>query len=272
MAEPYRNVVIGAGHMGLAIIRGLLRSDDASSILIVERDAARRAALLQQHGLAAVSSLDAAPGDLLVLAIPPQAFSEFAAAEAARLPREMAVVSVMAGITVDTIEGLLGTHQVVRTIPNTPAEIAQGVTVYYAPPAVSCATLARAEHVLAAIGTSLRVDDEGMIDAATALCGGGPAFVSYIADAFCEYAQAERFSPHDALRLAAEVFRGTAELIAVSGRSPRALCREVMTPSGTTERGIARFEAGSVKTIVIEALAAATARSRELSQNLSLNR
>jgi pyrroline-5-carboxylate reductase len=143
----------------------------------------------------------------------------FAAAEASKFSADTVVVSVMAGIRAGTIAATLRANQVVRTIPNTPAEIAHGATVYYAPPSVSAETLGRTARILAAIGTSLRVRDESMIDAATAICGGGPAFVSYFADAFCAFAEAEHFSSDEAIRMAAEVFRGTAELKAVSGRS-----------------------------------------------------
>jgi len=265
MSKPNRNVIVGAGHMGLAIIRGLRRSQPESELFIVERSETRRTWLQSEFGLASTADLEVADGDAIVLAIPPQVFVDFAATARSRIPKNAPIISVMAGIRIATISDALGGNQVVRTIPNIPAEIGRGLTVFYAPSSVTPETLKRTHKILSAIGTSMRVGNEEMVDPATAICGGGPAFVSYFADAFCTFAEAQGFSQDEAIRLTTEVFRGTAELIATSRRSPRALCREVMTPGGTTERGIAAFEAGRLKPVVLEALAASTARSRELS-------
>jgi pyrroline-5-carboxylate reductase len=265
MAVQHRDVVVGAGHMGLAIIRGLLSAPRARELSVVELNPERRRQLDARFKLAASATLDLRHGDAVVLAIPPQNFPQFVDAVRAQFRRDTPIISVMAGIRIATITEALGSEQVVRTIPNTPAEVARGMTVFYAPPQVTDETLRRSQEILSAIGSSMRVEDESMIDPATAICGGGPAFVSYFADAFCAFAEAEGFSPDQAVRLTTEVFHGTAQLIVASGRSPQALCREVMTPNGTTERGIARFEAGGLKPVILEALAAATARSRELS-------
>ncbi|MBA2431612.1 MAG: pyrroline-5-carboxylate reductase, partial [Chthoniobacterales bacterium] len=225
-------------------------------LLVVERDEARRSWLQSQFRLDATADLNVLQGDVIVIAIPPQVFADFVASERCRIPENTPIISVMAGIRIATISDALGSDQVVRTIPNTPAEVGRGVTVFYAPSSVTPETLERVHEVLSAIGTSLRVGNEDMLDPATAICGGGPAFVSYFADAFCTFAQIQGFSPDEAVHLTTEVLQGTAQLIATSRRTPEALCREVMTPNGTTERGIAAFEAGRLKPVVLEALAA----------------
>ncbi len=255
--------------MGLAIIRGLRNSQPEGELVIVERSEIRRARLQSDFGLSSTANLEAAVGDAIVLAIPPQVFLDFAATARARIPENVPIISVMAGVRIATISDALGGNQVVRTIPNTPAEIGHGLTVFYAPPTVTPETLKRTHKILSAIGTSMRVGSEEMVDPATAICGGGPAFVSYFADAFCIFAEAQGFSQDEAVRLTTEVFQGTAQLIVKSRRSPSALCREVMTPGGTTERGIAAFEAGRLKLVVLEALAASTARSRQLSDQFN---
>ena len=251
--------------MGLAIIKGLIESNPELDLHIVERDVGRRNALLGEHHLPTHESLQLIAGDAVVLAIPPQAFATFAELERDKFPPDTPVISVMAGVRAATISEALNSNQVVRTIPNTPAEVRRGLTVYYAPATVTPDTLKLTQVILSSIGTSLRVGEEGMIDPATAICGGGPAFVSYFADAFCTFAVDHGFTDDEAIRLITETFQGTAELIRTSRRSPDALCREVMTPNGTTERGIAAFDSGRLKPLVIAALSASTGRSRELS-------
>jgi pyrroline-5-carboxylate reductase len=229
----------------------------------------RRARLQSEFGLASMTDLKGADGDAIVLAIPPQAFLDFAATARSRIPRNAPIISVMAGIRAATIADALGGNQVVRTITNMPAEIGRGLTVFYASSSVTPETLGRTHNILSAIGTSMRVGNEDMVNPATAICGDGPAFVSYFAEAFCMLAESQGFSPDEAVHLTTEMLQGTALLIATSRRSLRALCREVMTPDGTAERGIAAFKTGRLGPLLLEALAASTARSRELSDQFN---
>lgn len=268
MTYAARLIVVGCGHMGLAIVRGLLGTPAPPRLVAVETSAARRAALRTVEGLTVVADLDVTDGDFVVLAVPPQAFGAFAAAQRHRFTATTPVLSVMAGLTARTIAGALGTTQVVRAIPNTPSEVFEGMSVYYAGPAVAGPVVAQAELLLGAIGQALRVDVEDLVDDATAICGGGPAFVSYLVDAFCEFATSRGFTEAAGRAMAAQVFAGTATLIRHSDKPPMQLCREVMTPNGTTERGIAAFDAAEVRGSVVAALTASAHRSRELAAAL----
>ncbi|MFI5491521.1 pyrroline-5-carboxylate reductase family protein [Actinoplanes sp. NPDC051859] len=269
MTYAARLTVVGCGHMGLAIVRGLLGATPRPRILAVETNPERRKVLRTVEGLTVGAELAITAGDFVVLAIPPQAFGAFAAAERHRFTADTPVLSVMAGLTARTIADALGTTQVVRAIPNTPSEVFEGMSVYYAEPAVTEATVAQADLLLASIGQALRVDVEELVDDATAICGGGPAFVSYIVDAFCQFATSRGFSESAGRAMAAQVFGGTATLIRHSDKPPMQLCREVMTPNGTTERGIAAFDAAELKVSVLAALTASAHRSRELASALS---
>jgi pyrroline-5-carboxylate reductase len=143
------------------------------------------------------------------------------------------------------------------------------MSVYFADPAVSDSTVAQADELLRSIGKALRVSTEELVDDATAICGGGPAFVSYIVDAFCQFARSCGFTEAAAREMAAQVFGGTATLIATSGKPPMQLCREVMTPNGTTERGIAALDSAELKGALLAALTASAQRSRELASSMS---
>lgn len=264
MTETSRVIVVGCGHMGLAIVRGLLSSMPASRLCVVEQSEQRRAALAPLYAFSIGSELRIADEDLVVLAIPPQAFGDFSSTARREFDRHTPVLSVMAGIVAGSISDALGTSEVVRAIPNTPSEIFEGMSVYYADPTVSPGTLLRAKKLLQAIGRTIQVDAEHLVDDATAICGGGPAFVSYIADAFCSFAVSRGFTSAAGREMAAQVFAGTAKLMAHTGKSPMQLCREVMTPNGTTERGISVFEAAGLKASIVAGLSASALRSREL--------
>ncbi|GGQ55371.1 pyrroline-5-carboxylate reductase [Couchioplanes azureus] len=264
MTDAARLIVVGCGHMGLAIVRGLLGAPPRRDIVVVETSAERRAALAAYGGFSIASELEIADGDFVVLAIPPQLFGAFAAAERHKFTPRTPVLSVMAGLTSRAIGTALGTCEVVRAIPNTPSEVFEGMSVYFAEAAVSPRTVAQSDELLRAIGKAFRVGAEELVDDATAICGGGPAFVSYIVDAFCQFATSCGFTEAAGREMAVQVFGGTATLIAESGKPPMQLCREVMTPNGTTERGIAAFDAAGLKTSVLAALAASAHRSREL--------
>ncbi|MGL5857547.1 MAG: pyrroline-5-carboxylate reductase [Angustibacter sp.] len=264
-----RVLMVGCGHMGSAIARGLLGVTPSPELVIVERSAERRAALSAVDGLTVTADLEIVDGDFVVVAIPPQDFDAFAEAQRHHFGPRTPVLSVMAGLTCDSIATALGTTQVVRSIPNTPSEVFEGMTIYYADSQVSERTLVQVDQLLKAIGKSLRVDAEHLVDDATAICGGGPAFVSYIVDAFCRFAVSCGFSEAAGRVMVAQVFGGTAALIEQGGKPPMQLCREVMTPNGTTERGIAAFDAAGLHDSILAALTASAERSRELALSAS---
>lgn len=265
MPDARRVIMVGGGHMGLAIVRGLLGVQPDRDLVVVDTSAERREQLAAHHGFSITAQLQQIDdGDFVVLAIPPQAFADFAHAERHRFGSQTPVLSVMAGLTASSIAQALGSSEVVRAIPNTPSEVFEGMSVYFADPSVSEATVVQADGLLKCVGRTLRVDIEELVDDATAICGGGPAFVSYIVDAFCEFAASCGFTEAAGREMAAQVFGGTATLIAQSSKPPMQLCREVMTPNGTTERGIAAFDAANLKSSVLAALTASAQRSREL--------
>ncbi|MER5770838.1 pyrroline-5-carboxylate reductase [Streptomyces sp. NPDC001985] len=269
MTRAARLIMVGCGHMGYAMVRGLHGRSPWAEIVVVETSPERRTTLSERDGLTVSADLEIAEGDFVVLAIPPQAFEAFVRSRRHTFTPTTPVLSVMAGLTADSIARDLGTSQVVRSIPNTPSEIFEGMSVYFADTAVSKETIAQADLLLGSIGKTLRVASEKLVDDATALCGGGPAFVSYIMDAFCRFAVSRGFTPEAGRDMAVQVFSGTAALVAGSGRPPMQLCREVMTPNGTTERGVDVFDHVGMKQHIHDALTASAERSAELGTALS---
>jgi pyrroline-5-carboxylate reductase len=256
-------IALGAGHMGSAIVQGMLKNGH-TNIKVIDPDG-NKLTPFRDAGLAVdVTLTSVAPDDIIMLAMPPQAYHEFASSNPLVHGHPGLIVSVMAGIKIETISESLRATQIVRTIPNTPSEVFQGMTVYCASPETTAENLAKCKQVLESFGRSVQVDEESLIDPATALCGGGPAFAAYFVDAMQRFARDVGFDEDAAKLITVQVLKGTAELLAASPKPPMQICKEVMTPNGTTERGIWHFDQMGFGDIVKAALGKSTDRSAEL--------
>ena len=257
-------LLIGGGRMGGAMLAGWQERGLAPSVVV---DPAPGAAVLATDGVQVVASVDAVPPvfepQAVVLAVKPQQ-ADAAAPGLARFEGAV-MLSIMAGRTVAGLQRLLGSGTVVRAMPNTPAAIRQGITVAFAAPGVDSGQRALCDALLRSVGEVAWVDDEGLIDAVTAVSGGGPAYVFLLAE-LLERAAAEQGIPADlARRLARVTVSGSGALLAASTEDAAALRVAVTSPSGTTERALAVLMAdGAWPALVSRAIRAATLRSREL--------
>jgi pyrroline-5-carboxylate reductase len=179
------------------------------------------------------------------------------------------LVTIAAGIRTGDLSRWLGGYpQVVRVMPNTPALVLAGVSALYAMPEVSADDRRRAEAVLTAVGTTLWVDREELMDAVTAVSGSGPAYVYYFMEGMIQAAAELGLSPEQARQLTLETFHGAALLARQSSESPDVLRARVTSKGGTTERALESLETDAVKQSVVRAILQAAERSRELGKDL----
>jgi len=213
-------------------------------------------------------SAEAAHSEVIVLAVKPQQLQAVAQQLQPWLKQQL-VVSIAAGVRAADLARWLGGYAfLVRTMPNTPALVRQGMTGLYALPAVSAAQREQAQRIMQAVGRSVWLDDEAQMDAVTAVSGSGPAYVFYFIEAL-EAAGIELGLPAaQARELALATFQGAAQLASGSAEGPAALRAKVTSKGGTTERAIQSMESAAVKDLVIAAVKAAAARSRELGDQL----
>lgn len=262
---------VGGGNMATALIGGMLqRGYAASQLRVVEVVPEARERLAREFGVRATGDLaeGVAGSDALVLAVKPQQLREVAG-QMRPLQSGQLVISIAAGIRAGDLARWLGGHgNLVRAMPNTPALIQAGITGLYALPEVSAAGRAGAESILGAVGETLWLGEESMMDAVTAVSGSGPAYVFYFIEALQEAAVEQGFSAGEARRLALATFLGAARLAAASPEEAGALRARVTSRGGTTERALGVLEASRVKRHVIDAVAAAAERSRELGDEL----
>ncbi len=258
---------IGGGNMAQALIGGLAdKLTAAANIHVVDINDAALAALRDKFGVTtATAAGDAvAVSDVIVLAVKPQQLREVVAT-LKPLVRQQLVLSIAAGIRAADLSRWLGGHTaIVRTMPNTPALVGKGITGAVAMGGVSEAQRQTADAILRAVGATVWLDDEGKIDAVTALSGSGPAYVFYFIEAMQAAAVELGLTEAQGRELAQATFAGASEL-AIRSDEPVSLLRErVTSKGGTTYAALVSMEASGVKPAIVKALHAAAARGKEL--------
>jgi pyrroline-5-carboxylate reductase len=257
---------VGGGNMAAALIGGLRQAGlPASAIQVVEPFAAQRERLAQQFGVAAAAAAGPALAGcaMVVWAVKPQVFAD-AAAPCAPFVGNALQLSVMAGIRSDAIVRATGSARVVRSMPNTPALIGQGIAGLYARDAVGADERAAVEEVLRPTGRLLWVPREEDLDAVTALSGSGPAYVFYFIEAMMQAAREMGLSEADGRTLAQATFAGATALAQASDEAPSVLRERVTSKGGTTHAAITSMETDGVKAAFVKAIRAAQQRAREL--------
>jgi pyrroline-5-carboxylate reductase len=262
---------IGGGHMGGALIRGLIaRGLPPQNIGVGEAVQARRIALADELGvLVTADNREAISGaDVVVLAVKPQDMAgtvqPLADVFAQRAPL---VLSIAAGIRVADIAGWCGPGiDVVRAMPNRPALNGAGATAIFADAGVSAAHRSLAEQVLGAVGTTVWVADEAALDVVTALSGSGPAYFFLLAELMTDAAVKLGLERTSAQELAIQTLFGSGRMARDSDGDLARLRAEVTSKGGTTEAALHSFDVANLRGIVAAALGAASDRSREMAR------
>jgi pyrroline-5-carboxylate reductase len=267
---------IGGGNMATALIAGLAgKVAQAADIHVVDPNPEALEKLRAQFGVSTAPEIGAqvASSDVIVLAVKPQQMREVAL----RLQSQLEVrqdarpllLSIAAGIRgTDLSRWLNGYGAIVRTMPNTPALIGKGITGMVAMAGVSEAQKQAADSILRAVGQTVWLDEEGLIDPVTAVSGSGPAYVFYFLEAMQQAALEMGLTAEQGRELAIATFLGAAQLAAQSDEPVEVLRQRVTSKGGTTHAAIVSMEAAGVKQAIVEAMKAAAARGRELGEEL----
>jgi pyrroline-5-carboxylate reductase len=263
---------IGSGVMAEAIIAGVLRGRlvEPAQIVASHPRAERREQLAAAHGIRTVASNgEAVDGaDVVILAIKPQMLARVARDIRPHLRPGQLVLSILAGATTRALTSALGHDQVVRSMPNTPARLGKGMTVWYATPEVTAEQRAQAAALLGALGAQLEVDDEKLVAMATAVSGTGPTYVFLVMEALIDAAVHLGFPRHVAHDLVIETLEGSTLFAKQSGMHPAELRNMVTSPGGTSAAALHELESGRLRTVLSEAVWAAFRRTVELGDQL----
>ncbi len=271
--ENYRIGFIGGGNMARSLVGGLIAGGlDATRLQVAEPDAARRAELDERFGVTTSDDNGAVASavDVLVLAVKPQVLHAVVTRLAPVLgPRPPLLISIAAGVRAESIARWLGRPMaLVRAMPNTPALVRSGATALFANPEVSANQRSRAESIMRAVGQTLWIDDEALMDAVTALSGSGPAYFFLFMEALEQAAIDLGLEPGAARLLTLETAQGAARMALSSEEGPAQLRERVTSPGGTTEAALGVFAEGGFAALIARALAAARDRSDELAVQL----
>lgn len=260
---------IGGGNMAAALIGGMAgKLTQAGNIHVVDVNADALSRLRLQFGVSVSAQIDAALAecDVIVLAVKPQQMKDVVAQFKPHLQSQL-VLSIAAGIRAADLSRWLGGHEaIVRTMPNTPSLVGLGMTGMTAMRGVSARQKEQAEAIMRAVGKTMWLDDEGLLNAVTAISGSGPAYVFYFIEALQQAGKEMGLTEAQGTELAIETFRGAAQLAANSAEPVSVLRERVTSKGGTTFAALTSMEASGVKEAVARAAKAAAQRGQELGE------
>jgi pyrroline-5-carboxylate reductase len=259
---------LGSGVMAEAMIKGLVSQKllDGEQIIAADPRADRGHELVARYGLRYMqdNAEAARAANIIVVATKPQVISAVAKSVGNSARHASLILSILAGVRISTLAEGMQNPNVVRAMPNTPAQIGQGITVWTATQNVPELQRDQAKALLGALGEELFTEDEKFLDMATALSGTGPAYVFMFMEALIDAGVHMGFSRRDAEKLVLQTIRGSVEYAIQSDLHPAPLRNQVTSPGGTSAAAIYELERGGLRTVIADAVWAAYKRSVEL--------
>jgi len=261
-------LVIGAGNMGFTYSEGMVESPLLSKhkLRIFDTNPKKIETLRKDSRFNVYDTLDDCllKADIVFIAVKPFHSDDLFEQMKPLINKQQIFVSLMAGVTIETIQQKLNVPKVIRTMPNLPAQVGKGVTSYTESKDVSRVELIMVRNLLDTTGTSIHVSTEKFIDASTGISGSGPAYVFYFMQSMLEAAQKMGFSDYDSKVLVTSTFEGAIELFNQNNISPKSWIDKVASKGGTTQAAIESMEDNNVKQLIQDAAYAAFDRAVEL--------
>jgi pyrroline-5-carboxylate reductase len=263
-----RILIIGGGNMGLTFAKSFLTTHivTAEEMYILEKSP-EKAEDLKNQG---VGTVFGKPGpwisevDLIILAVKPQDTNDVFPNLKPFIDPQQVILSIMAGVTIKSISKALGSNKIVRAMPNLPAQIGVGMTVYTSAPEVTRIELVMVQNLVNATGKAIYVESETSIDAATAVSGSGPAYVFYFMQSLIEAAEDMGFTRAEAELLSYQTFKGAIDLFNKSSLTCEQWIKMVMSKGGTTEAAFDHFKSTAIKENFKDGVQKAFERAQEL--------
>lgn len=265
-----RIAIIGAGVMGSAIANAVLdyRVVEPEDLTITDPDSQKLAQFIQQGVPAFKSNLKAIQKkDVVLIAIKPQMFQQVLTPLAKKINKKAVVISIAAGISIETIQELLQKKEIVRVMPNTPALISQGMSAWFSAKEVSTHQKRQAQKILNSFGQEIETEDEDKIDAFTAVSGSGPAYLFLFMQGLIQGAIKLGLTEEDARKAVFQTILGGTQLALESKQDLQTLIENVTSKGGTTASARAKFAELGFQKNIADAMQSAYKRAKELAQN-----
>ncbi len=267
LADAAPVVLIGAGKMGGALARGWIANGlpPGGLALVEPAPTPEIKSFAKSHGIALLARPPVKAARVLVIAVKPQSIGEVMQKAKVSVGEGTLVLSIAAGVTVAALSKGLGAERVIRTMPNTPAQIGKGMTGVFAGSGASAKDKSLARLLLRAAGDSIWVEDESLLDVVTAVSGSGPAYVFHLVEALAEAARDEGLDAATAMTLARQTIIGSAALLEADPAPAAELRQNVTSPGGTTAAALKILMGDKgLADLMKRAVAAARKRSEEL--------
>jgi pyrroline-5-carboxylate reductase len=261
-------LVIGAGNMGLTYAEGMSKSKllKKEHIMVLDTSEEKLMELHQISHFDAYRDLeDCVPeADIIFIAVKPYHAEKLFFRINPLVRPDQLLISIMAGVTIQSIKGATGLTKIIRAMPNLPAKIGKGLTSYVASPEVTRIELLTIESLLDTTGKSVLVSDENFIDASTGISGSGPAYVFYFMQSMMEAALQMGFTENVSKTLVSQTFTGAIELFNQNSLSPNSWIKKVASKGGTTQAALDSMDDNNVGELIKQAAFAAFDRAVEL--------
>jgi pyrroline-5-carboxylate reductase len=270
--DNLRVCFLGTGSMGSAVLRGLIDSGHPVELISATTKSEQSAASLRAIGVSALSveqspdanALLSGDADVVVLGVKPYQIVDVLTEIAEDLPKNSVVISMAGGIELKTMAAALPEHKnLIRSMPNTPAMVGQGVTGLAPHSTASADAVDAAQWLFSSVGEVVKVEEQ-QINALSAISGSGPAWIYFIIEQWEKVAVSKGFTKEQAETLVRSTLFGSAALLAESGEEPSVLRKNVTSPGGTTERIIATLDEANLEELFSAALDAAVNRANEI--------
>jgi pyrroline-5-carboxylate reductase len=269
--------ILGSGNMGEVLIRGLIQSGKVKKTDIIASDANqdRLKYIAEAYGVrtssANVEVVEKA--SIIIIAVKPQNIDELLEELSQSSHEGHLFISIAAGITTEKLAGKMHHKSgIIRVMPNAPASVLAGIAAIYPGRNISPADLQRAVSIFECVGRTVIIRNEALMDVVTGLSGSGPAFVFLVIESLSDAGVQLGISRKESSLLAAQTVFGAAKMLLETGRHPSELKDIVATPGGTTFAGLKMLEKGNFRSTIMDAVEAATARSRELGALLNIRK
>jgi pyrroline-5-carboxylate reductase len=275
MLQDTKIAFIGPGAMAEAMIRGLVVGELVSPAQVIAAGprSARLEELQGKYGIhiSTDNAIAAEGAEVVVLAVKPQMLNSVMQGLKGHIRPDALVLSIIAGARIATMEHGLNHHAIVRSMPNTPAQIGQGMTVWTASPSVTMAQRAQAQAILGALGEEIFVEDEEYLDMATALSGTGPAYVFLFMEAMVDAGVHLGFPRYIAEKLVLQTVKGSVEYAQQTPQHLARLRNQVTSPGGTSAEALYYLEKAGFRTALSRSIWAAYQRSSQLGRGKKRN-
>ncbi|MBT8231319.1 MAG: pyrroline-5-carboxylate reductase [Saprospiraceae bacterium] len=266
-------LLIGAGNMGLSYARSFIENHvtDTNNLIILEKEKGDRIAHLKSLNIGTIeTNVECVKNaDLIILAVKPQDANALFANIKSYVSHDQVILSIMAGITIQSIKDNLSIDKVVRAMPNIASKIGSGMTAFYASEEVTRIEISMIQNLLAATGKTLNLEKEETLNATTAISGSGPAYVYFFMDSIIKVAEKLGLSKSEANLLVKQTFLGAIELFQQNSISCQEWIDVISSKGGTTEAAIEKFIQESLSEKIFLGIEAAKLRADELGMKIN---